>query len=66
MAAGRPASAQESPWVADYPLNDRRLAWMLKLFDMRSRTVRVGTGRSEGYVRSQREAVASRYLEYLP
>jgi hypothetical protein len=51
----------ESPW-AEMELTDRKLAWMLRPFDVKSRQIRIGTSTVKGYLATQLEAAFSRYL----
>jgi hypothetical protein len=58
---GKLKEIPESPW-AEPELTDRKLAWMLRPFDVRSRQIRIGTSTVKGYLRTQLEDAFSRYL----
>jgi len=55
---------EESPW-GDFhgkPLDERRLARMLKAYGVKSKTIRVGTSTPRGYVRADLDDQWRRYL----
>lgn len=56
----------ESPWQCDFHLNERRLARMLRGYEISPRTVRDGDLRKKGYVREQLERAWERYLPPIP
>jgi hypothetical protein len=53
---------EESPW-AEYELSPRRLAKMLRPFDVEARSVRLGARVSRGYEYDSLKSAFSRYLE---
>lgn len=52
----------ESPWAGEIELNPRRLARMLKPFEIESRDVRTGSGTRKGYVFDEIRVAHSRYI----
>jgi hypothetical protein len=56
------AALPESPWASEVELNPRKLARLLRAFDVRSRTVRVSGARGKGYVREELDRAFERYL----
>lgn len=55
---------EESPWgdMHGKPLDERRLARMLKAYGVKSKTIRVGTQTPKGYLRADLEDQFRRYL----
>jgi hypothetical protein len=55
---------EESPWgdLHGKPLDERRLARMLKAYSVKSKTIRVGTQTPKGYIRADLEDQWRRYL----
>jgi hypothetical protein len=51
----------DSPW-ADYELNARKLARMLRAFEIHPRQIRVISGTGKGYLREEFEQALSRYM----
>jgi hypothetical protein len=57
---------EESPWAdAKYPLTARRLATMLKPFDVEPRNIQIENRRPKGYLYAEVEAALEPYLEDL-
>lgn len=52
----------ESPWAVDCPLTDRKLARMLRPFEIVSRSVRIGNTTGKGYAGADFEPAFRRYL----
>ena len=52
----------ESPWAGEVELSPRKLARLLRGFDVRSRDVRTQEGRGKGYIRQELEGAFDRYL----
>ena len=59
---------EERPWAsygrARKPITARQLATILKPYEVRSGTIRIGGGTSKGYQREDIEKAASRYLTF--
>lgn len=55
-------SLMESPWAAEVEMTPRKLARLLRPYDVRPRTVRVQDGRGKGYAREDLEGAFARYL----
>ncbi len=53
---------EESPWSTDIDLNPRKMARLLRGFDIRTRKVRVGDSTGKGYLLGELEAAFRRYL----
>ena len=53
---------EDSPWAADFELNPRRLAGMLRPFGIEPRKVRLGAGTAKGYIRDILDEACARYL----
>jgi hypothetical protein len=56
-------SLEESPWGSEIELTPRKLARMLKPFDVEARTIRIGESALRGYEFDPLAAAFSRYLE---
>lgn len=52
---------EDSPWHSDYELNPRRLARMLRPFEVFNRQVKTGSGNGKGYVLAEVQRAVSRY-----
>ena len=52
----------ESPWAVEVELTQRKLARLLRGFDVRPRTVRTSEGRGKGYVREELSKAFDCYL----
>jgi hypothetical protein len=52
----------ESPWASEVELTYRKLARLLRGFDVRPRTVRIQDARGKGYVREELDMALNRYL----
>ncbi len=55
-------SLEESPWSTEIDLNPRKMARLLRGFDIRTRKVRVGDSTGKGYLLGELEAAFRRYL----
>lgn len=53
---------EESPWAEEVPLNQRKLARMLRPFNVTPKQMRIGAGNCKGYEYSALSQVFSRYL----
>ena len=53
---------ETSPWNSELELSDRKLARMLRPFQISPRTVRIGQETAKGYVREELEAAWNRYV----
>lgn len=56
------ADLEESPWKSDYELNPRKLARMLRGFEVFPRQVKTDIGGGKGYVSDEIQRAVSRYL----
>jgi hypothetical protein len=63
VLAERLCAIADGPWgEGEAKLTQRKLSWMLKGFNLRSGTVRVGDKTAKGYSREEFEAVSAPYL----
>jgi Protein of unknown function (DUF3631) len=59
-------SVDESPWAAEIELDPRKLSWMLRPYQIKPKTVRVGNARAKGYERADFLDAFARYLRPDP